>query len=385
MATDASATSAADRGRHMASLQLAYRGLRIRVAGGDAAELAWLAEFLRPAFAPDDDGAADCEIVVRQDPARLAALRGAGARRGAPAVCLVLDTAPVSLPTYEQGEMRVVVHDEARLAYVVGAAGRQIEVVSAAADWRRREALMKLVRELAQSAAWSARSLVLHAATVAVGGEAILIAGPKRAGKTSLLLHLLGAAGAGILANDRVVLEHGDAAPVAHAMPTIVNLRADTVAARFADDASRRAAARHRFSFTVAEAEARSPVTKALPQPLACSQPQLAHLLGVELVGRAGAAALLLPRVDPEARGIELRRLSADEAAAQLPAVVFAAAQSPPRVSEVFALPSHTRPPSPAALQHLWRACAEQLRVFACRLGPDAYAGDPADVLSRIL
>jgi hypothetical protein len=168
-------------------------------------------------------------------------------------------------------------------------------------------------------------------------------------------------------------------------MPTIVNLRPDTVASRFPDDARRRAAARHRFSCTVAEAEARPPASDGRPRPVACSPAQLAHLLAVPLVGRAAAAAVLLPRVDAQARGIELRRLSSADAAAQLPGVVFAAAQAPPLVSEIFALPAHTHPPPPATLQRLWRDCAERLRVFACRLGPDAYAGDAAAIIQAAL
>lgn len=384
MATDASATSAADRGRHTASLQLAYRGLRIRVAGPDAAELAWLAEFLGPAFAAAD-ATVDGEVIVNEDPARLAALRQAGANRITPIVCLALDTAPLSLPAHDVGDTRVILHDEAGLAYVVSADRREFEIVSEAGGWRRREALMKLVRELAMSAAWSPRSLVLHAAGCASAGNAILIAGPKRAGKSSLLLHLLEGSGTRLLANDRIVLEREATRLTAHAMPTIVNLRADTVATRFPDAAERAAAARHRFSFTVAEAEARAPVTDTSPQPLACSPPQLAHLLGVELVGRAEAAALLLPRVDAAARGIELRRLTDGEATALLPDIVFAAAHGPLRVSEAFAVASAPPAPSSDDLRQVWRACVEQLRIFACRLGPDAYAGDAAAVLSRIL
>ncbi|HSQ00098.1 MAG TPA: hypothetical protein VL049_22975 [Candidatus Dormibacteraeota bacterium] len=365
----------------MPSIQLAYRGLCTRVQSPEAAELAWLEEFLAPAFVRDDRAPSDCHVVVGDDADRLAALRAGAGHNPSQAVCLVLDGGPVRLPTWEDGDRRVVLHDEARLAYVIAADRRHIEVVSAPANDARRTALMKLVRELAMSAAWSPRSLVLHAAAFVVGRQAILIAGPKRAGKSSLLLHALGAAGARLLANDRVVLALGPRRAIAHGMPTIVNLRPDTVAARFADAAARRAAYRHRFHLTLAETEQRKPVADLTPRPLTCSPAQLGRLLGVDLVGSAAAAVLLLPRVDAAANGIALRRLDDDEAARRLPDALFAATHTPLEISDVFALPEHSQAPSDAELQRLWRDCVARLRVFDCRLGPDAYATDATRAL----
>ncbi|MBX3027447.1 hypothetical protein KF840_21320 [bacterium] len=367
----------------MPTIQLTYRGLCTRVEGADADELAWLTEFLSPAFGRDDAAPADCVVAVEDDAARLARLRAVVDDAAPPALCLVQDTGPICLPARHDAERSVVRHDDAQLAYVASADRRRIAVVAARRHEKRRTALMKLVRELAMSAAWSRDSLVLHAAAGVAGGSAILIAGPKRAGKSSLLLHLLRAPGARLLSNDRTVLALADEGTVAHGMPTIVNLRPDTVGARFADDAARGDAYRHRFALTVAEAAARPPVAAPADRPLSCSPPQLAHLLGIDLVGQAPAGVLLLPRVDPTARGIALQRLSTGEAADRLAEVLFAA-HSGPRISEVFALPDRSRAPRPAELAHLWRACVERLRVFACRLGPDAYAGDATSLLARL-
>jgi hypothetical protein len=242
---------------------------------------------------------------------------------------------------------------------------------------------MKLVRELAMSAAWSEASFVMHAAACVAGAQAILIAGPKRAGKSSLLLHALTAPGVRLLANDRVVLALEGTRAVAHPMPTIVNLRADTAQARYPDAEVRRAAYRFHFALTVAEAERQPPAADAMARALACSPRQLAHLFGVELADRAPAAVLLLPRVDPTAAGIAVRPLPALEAAARLPDVLFAAGASA-RISEVFALPRRAPAPRPDALARLWRAAVERLRVFECRLGADAYAEDPTRLLARI-
>lgn len=367
----------------MASIQLTYRGLCTRVEDGDADELAWLEEFLSPAFRRDDAAPVDCIVAVEDDAARLAQLRATVGDASPPALCLVQDTGPIRLPARHGAAASVVRHDDAHLAYVASPDRRRIAVVSERRGDKRRTALMKLVRELAMSAAWSGDSLVLHAAACVAGERAILIAGPKRAGKSSLLLHVLGAPGARLLANDRAVLVLADGGAIAHGMPTIVSLRPDTVAARFAGESARRAAYRHRFSLTLAEAVAGPPVADPTLRPLSCSPPQLAHLLGIELVGEAAASVLLLPRVDPAARGIAMRRLSADEAAGRLPDVLFAA-RSGPHISEVFALPDRSRAARPAELADLWRACVERLRVFDCRLGPDAYDGDATALLARL-
>ena len=369
----------------MPAIQLAYRDLRVRVQSPEAADLAWLEEFLSPAFARVDDPRADAEVVVRHDDGTgVAALRADADGRTEPATALVLDTELQRFPTWRDRARRVLLHEEAH-AFIVSDDGRHVQLVSAASRESRRTALMKLVRELAMSAAWTPRSLVLHAAAVAIGERALLIAGPKRAGKTSLLLHALGGAGAQLLANDRVVLERADGRAVAHGMPTIVNLRADTVLARFAGDDARRAVYRYRFFHTIAEAEQHPPATDLTPRPLACSPAQLGHLFGVELIGHASAAALLLPRVDSEAKGIELRRLDADEAAHRLPDVLFAAAQLPPPISDVFALPGAAPAASAAALHELWRAFVAPLPVFDCRLGGDAYTTDPSELVARVL
>ena len=367
-----------------AALGLAYRGLRIGVEAPERALLDWLAEFLAPAFAPRELEPADCRVAVVVDAERLAAARARAADDAAPITCLVQDRELITLPARRDAGGLTILHDEARVAYQVSPDRRHITVLTGPGNRDVRGALMKVVREVAMSAAWTPDGLVLHAAACAVGECATLIAGPKRAGKTSLLLHALGIPGARLLANDRTVLAAEDGRLVAHGLPTIVTLRPDTVARRFADETARRSALRYGFGLTVAEAEARPPVGDPSPRQLGCSPAQLARLLGVELVGPRAAAALLLPRVDPAARGIALRRLDDDEAARRLPDVLFAA-HSAPQVSEAFALPARSAVPGERELPTRWRNAVERLRVFDCRLGPDAYAGDPAVQLAAAL
>lgn len=362
------------------TLGLAYRGLRIRVDSPEPSLLAWLAEFLTPAFAPGNAEPVDCRVSVVADAERLAAARAAVPADAAPVTCLVQDRELIRLPARRVGGALTVRDDAAGVAYLVSPDRRHVTLLTAAGNTAGRTALMKVVREVAMSAAWRPPGLVLHAAAFALDGHAALLAGPKRAGKTSLLLHALRIPGARLLSNDRVVLAADGGRLVAHGLPTIVTLRPDTVARLFAEETARRSALRYHFGLTVAEAEARPPAADPSPRALGCSPAQLARLLGVERVGERTAVALLLPRVDPDARGIALRRLDTEEAARRLPDVLFAAHRAP-QVSDAFALPERSAMPTAADLAARWRAGVERLRVFDCRLGPDAYAGDAAEQL----
>jgi hypothetical protein len=199
--------------------------------------------------------------------------------RGAvsPATCLELDSQPVQLPSWREAAEQVVFHEEARVAYRISGDRRRITVVTAPKNAALRTVLMKLVRELAMSAAWSPRGLILHAAACVVDGRAVLIAGPRRAGKTSLLLHALRAEGVRLLSNDRVVLELDADATVVHGMPTIVSLRTDTVVRQFPSPSAFASALRYRFALTV-QAEGPAPATDLTPRgwpPAGTARPAL--------------------------------------------------------------------------------------------------------------
>jgi len=363
----------------MRDLQLLYRGLAIGVEGADGADCAWLREFLGPAFAARDGGALDCAVRVVHDATALGDVRARSAHDATGLVSfLALDRGPLRLPAWAAADgTRLVVHDDARLAYRVAPDRRRVEVLSSPNNPALRTALMKVVRELAMSAAWSADSLVLHAAACAVGEHALLIAGPKRAGKSSLLLHALRARGVRLLSNDRVVVEHYRQRATAHGMPTIVSLRPGTVEQLCASATDPAAIFRCSHTLTIAEAAARARPDDLAVRALNTTPAQLGYLLGVELIGHATPTALVLPRVDPDARGIVLRRIDADCAADRLSDVLFGAAL-PPHVSEVLVPPQVPLLPGEADLRRLWRRIVERLRVFECRLGPTAYATDPA-------
>jgi hypothetical protein len=360
----------------MRDRQLVYRGLAVRVDGVDD-DLAWLHEFLAPAFVARDGGDADWHVQLVSDATALARLQAHTAGARGLVSWLVLDRGPVRLPAWSDGAGGLLVRDDgAGAAYRIDAEQQRLDIVCAPHERTRRTALMKAVRELAMSSAWTPDSLVLHAAACADARGALLIAGPKRAGKSSLLLHLLRAPGMRLLSNDRVVVDCGTAPFAAHGMPTIVSLRHGTVEQLCATAADASAPFRYGYTRTLAEAEASPPPTDSSPRPINVSPAQLSRLLGVDMIGSAVPLALLLPRVDPQAAGIGLRRLDAETAAAHLADVSFGAAL-PPHISDVLRS-STASVPDAVAVRRVWRRLVERLRVFECRLGPDAYRTDPA-------
>jgi hypothetical protein len=354
------------------SRSFAYRGLTVRVECPENAHLDWLAEFLSPAFAVTDAPSADCVVHVILDPRRYAEMLAQ--RAGAdvsPALAFALDQGPVRLPSWRAADgPRVLCSEASGVLYVTRLEGGRIDVVSPPANDGLRGALMKAVRELAMTSSWGRSTLVLHAAAFSAGARAVLIGGPKNAGKTSLLIHALHAPEARYLSNDRIVLDVAAAAPVAHAMPTIVTVRPGTLA-RF-PAAGRQTYDRYRYDLTTAEAESARPGRATDDRHRSLSPAQLCRLLGAGMTSHGVVAAVVFPRIGSAARGLALRRLGVAEAVARLPEALFAA-HCAPYASEVFRPPAYRPVLDRRHLTEVWTRVAAHVPVFDCALGPHAY------------
>lgn len=368
--------------------RFAFGGLGIHVTSPDAATLGWLEEFLAPAFTVDDGPAADCAVHLIIDDQRYRALQATRPAGTLPTtVCFVLDKGATRMPWWSlaSGD-RVCADDQHEVLYVGGASRPHADVVSPPGNAALRLALMRAVRELAMNAAWTHRSLVLHAAAVTVGDRGILIAGPKHAGKTSLLIHCLHASGVHFLSNDRVVMELDGGNAVLRGMPTIVSIRPGTLEL-FPELGARLRRADFHTRLTLAEVH-RQPARRAdgrADRSANLSPVQLCHVLDVPMTERALAQVLVLPRIDPDVVGIDVRPLTTHEATARLPHVLFAAAATE-RISEVFTGDPRHIDAQPTTVERLWREAVQSLRVFECRLGPDAFSsGAPAAFIRRVL
>ncbi|MHC4845664.1 MAG: phosphoenolpyruvate carboxykinase (ATP) [Planctomycetota bacterium] len=370
-----------------AELKLAIDGARIDVAADHAADLDWLAEFLAPAFDVDapGPGRADHHVRLTISAAGYARLRDAlGRAPRAEIEGLGFDGrfSRHACTTDERG--RTWAHDERwELFLGVDDGARRVDVVAKRRDAHARLGLMRVVRELATAAFGRRGRLPVHGAAFEMDGRAVLLCGPKRSGKTSLLVHALQRGGA-FLSNDRLFVEtHG--APFARAMPTVVTLRDGTLAlhpglaSTLADHAFDR-------GLTIAECAGadRLPGTDApAGSRLRCITPaQFCHAAGVPMRRRAPVGLLLFPRVDPGLDGIVIEPLDASAAHALMTASLMKPSH-PTRYSPLFAPDLADAPVDPVAESQRCRRLVEAVPARACRLGPDAYRGDLLDVLRR--
>ena len=146
--------------------------------------------------------------------------------------CFVLDGGTVCHPEWKGSgpDERILFDAHYQAFYYVERRSGHVRILATPRPNLTRIALMRVVRELAMAASLARGGLLLHGAAFAIGGRGVVLAGPRRAGKSTLLLHALQAAGALFISNDRVLARQGQDRVVLRGMPTIVNLRPGTLA-----------------------------------------------------------------------------------------------------------------------------------------------------------
>jgi hypothetical protein len=182
-------------------------------------------------------------------------------------------------------------------------------------------------------------------------------------------------AGCQLITNDRVVVDRSTAGPLARGMPTIVSIREPTLKF-FPGLAKRCAQARFQRALTIAEcrtADRIEPLSGSNVESLpTLSGAQLCRLLGTTAVQTAPLTKVLFPNVQPQARGIELIRLTPDEAADRLAENILAPCR-PLRWPDAFERFGACAPPTWQRVLENCRRLASDVACYRCVLGPDAY------------
>jgi hypothetical protein len=202
----------------------------IDVEADDPNTASWLTEFLTPWFEVGASGNGEFTVRLTCSASTFAVLE----HRHATAIprsvaCFALDTQVISLPGWPADDGGTVIADS-RYACFYRVSGRTIEVVSRPQVRRGRVGLMRVVRELAAARMREQTSILdIHSAAFVVGGQAVLLVGPKGAGKTTLLVSVLASRQASLLANDRVFVDAGRYPHQAFGMPTLASLHEGTL------------------------------------------------------------------------------------------------------------------------------------------------------------
>jgi hypothetical protein len=287
--------------------------------------------------------------------------------------CFALDTQFVALPAWDDGGSTVLVDEDLECVYRVS--GSRIDVVSRPGGRRPRLGLMRVVREVLTATALARGQLLdIHGAAFEVGNRAVLIAGPKDVGKTTMLCHALASGLARMIANDRVLVDVDGRPREVLGVPTIVSVRPDTL--RFFPQLR---LGPHERPLLVHTGERESEVEGAAgvspprrpARDFSLSPAQLARRLGSAGVPGAPLSVIVIPEISGEVATWTLDRLPASEGLARLGEVLYGTRRRGCRGTVLANLcgPATSRP-DPAALAE---RLAEGVRFFRCRLGPQAF------------
>lgn len=352
-----------------------YGGFEARVRTARPALLAWLEEFLAPWFAARAGPARaglPC-VALDVDAGALSALLAAAVPAGRAADVYTRDDPRAPWPLVRAGGAgEWAVDPRGCVAIEAPSGGRVLRVLAAAERPHGRIAALRVLRELASAHALARGALPVHGAALADDAGVTIFAGPKAAGKSSLLLHALAQGGARYVANDRVFVAVAAHGATARGMPTIVSLRAGTLALspRLRDEVDSKA---WHCASTIAEARAHrrsgEPAEGAGERwPPGLSPSQLCALLGVEPRAGGALARVVFPEIAPGGGRFALRRLAPEAAAARLLAGGLVAG------GRAAGFLTGAAPAARDALAAAARALAAGVPCFACTLGPGAYA-----------
>jgi len=353
----------------MQELVVSYEDSRAAAQSDDPTDLAWLREFLSPSFhfgAP----VAPCRFVLRSDPRAVEEGRRMSLGTREQITAFIQDSGVENLPCRRGSGHEVMAYDKIFDAvYHRTAQTTVLDTPSAGPGRRARGALMRAVRERVMDEVWLTGGSIFHAAAFAVEGRAILVAGDKEAGKTSMLsAALLDIGTAAFLSNDRVTLRRSGGELRARALPSIVSIRAGSLGV-VPGLAARLAGIAHDYTGTPV-----SPESLALRRLLAPWQ--MADALEVSMRGEAAVCCILFPLIDPQEPAFRLRRLTEEESSRRVLRSAFAK-QSLGRRTELFAAAEHGRVfPGVDPLEERLAAATAGTACFEVAIGPGLYARD---------
>lgn len=357
----------------MPSVDLKFEAYVVRATSSEPQDLAWLAAMLECGFEPADGAAPHAEVTLTIDAAAHdALLEGGRTETGPPVEAFAQDADRyVCEPWRADGGESVLRDPRLRGFYRLTDGGRAVEILVRAHTGACRHALMRVVRELTMDHVVATGAVLVHGAAVATERGAIVISGPKRHGKTTLLMSLLEHSGVAYMSNDRCVLRAGDAAATVRGLPTFISIT------RRGLDACPDVRAR---LFAL-----RPDLAKADAASVGFTPDLFVELFSVPRTASASLAAFLFPRVTANAERLVLHRLSPADALAQFRAGLFRAVQ-PTVLGDVFASAS-TRGRTPwETAETAGRWVSAHLPCFAVELGGDRppTAEDCAALLDRV-
>lgn len=347
---------------------------RVTVDIEDEDAARWLAEFLIPWFSADTaaDGGVVLRMTLSKELVNELAVRQANASVQ-PVPCFRLDRGLACFPAWIESDGTTVAADTTyRCFYRVRP--HAVDVIAAPGDYLARVGLMRAVREvLILSAASRPAALDLHAAALVHRGSAVLLAGARKQGKTTLLAHALASGEAALMANDRVIVD--TASSQAEGVPTVVAVREGTerLFPALGRGLPRRATLLHAAEISTPGARAAASGSRLVLSPT-----QFAGQLGADVEPRARLGAIVFPEIREGEPSWSLQRLAMEEGRHRLSEAMYAR-DVDPRERSLFhgalGVPAEMPATSSCGLerQDLLMRLAAAVPMLHLRVGPDVY------------
>ncbi len=190
-------------------------------------------------------------------------------------------------------------------AYAVTAQGHDIDLFTHTGTARPHRYPIRLVREAMLRTYEDAGGVIFHAAGVDVDGAAVMICGPRGAGKTTVTAALLRLPGAALLSNDRLVAYQGDHVV---AVPLPVPTARGTIQAFPELEHLVRRTTANGIELDRMPADFGSTVKHAF------TARQFAEAFGAHLISRSALRLVVVPRLADTDEPAHARRLSVAEA-----------------------------------------------------------------------
>jgi hypothetical protein len=368
------------------TIRTAYRcgAARVAVETEDKDTSRWLAEFVTPWFEPCP--AVSSSRNVRFTPSRIefeSIERQYTAATTRLIPCFALDSEVIHLAGWSEAGTTVVADIELGAFYRMNATA--VEVIARPEFTRARVGLMRVVREVLVAGAKAANRLLdLHAAAFATSAGAVLLVGPKQAGKTTLLTHFLRCQRVSLIANDRVLVDVEPVLPIAFGVPTLVSVRVGTL--ELFPDLRRTANERPALFHSEESREATiSDASDGGPsRDFGLSPAQLAQRCGSGTTDSAPVAAIVFPEMDMAPGGWLLEPVAIEVGSNRLLDSRYGIrAIRQPRT--IFAeMVGHREPHGDEAATQVARLSAAA-PLFRCRLSPGAYRNAADDLLQAVV
>lgn len=192
----------------------------------------WLEEFLQPSFLfLSDHESPDFKVVFCHSSEKYSSIMQELRYQKFKLVNLfTLDNKESVVKYYNLSNLKNIIIDEInKIAYLINPSSRTLEIICDKENRHSRKSLARVIRELGIGYFNTTGCPILHAAAISLAGKGVVIIGDKGAGKTTLLMSLLTEDTSNFISNDRVVLDINNSQTCILGLPTIVNVKKNTI------------------------------------------------------------------------------------------------------------------------------------------------------------